>query len=151
MGLEERKKNGILYVVATPIGNLGDITLRALQVLREVSLIAAEDTRHTRKLLAHYEIKKELLSYFEHNRLKRGPQVLALLQAGRDIALVTNAGTPCISDPGFHLVTLAVMKGIPVVPVPGPSALLTALSVAGLDPQPFLFIGFLPRRKSQRP
>jgi len=141
---------GTLYVVATPIGNLEDITLRALRVLREVDLIAAEDTRRTRILLAAYGVATPLTSYFEHNKLRRGPELLRRLQAGRRIALVTDAGTPGISDPGFHLVRLAREAGVPVVPIPGPSAVIAALSVAGVPADRFVFEGFLPVKPGRR-
>ena len=141
---------GTLYIVSTPIGNLEDITLRALRVLKEVDVIAAEDTRQTRKLLSHYEIKTPLISYREENREKQGKYILRLLEEGKDIALVSDAGTPCLSDPGVHLVDLALKAGIKVSPVPGPSAIIAALSVAGVTPHPFLFLGFLPQRKGRR-
>jgi 16S rRNA (cytidine1402-2'-O)-methyltransferase len=141
---------GTLYVVATPIGNLEDVSLRALRVLREVALIAAEDTRRTRVLLAKYGIATPLVSYFEHNKLRRGPELVGRLQAGTAIALVTDAGTPGISDPGFHLVRLAREAGIPVVPVPGPSAVVTALSAAGIPGDRFVFEGFLPAKPGRR-
>ncbi len=137
-------------MVATPIGNLEDITLRALRVLREVDLVAAEDTRRTRVLFARYGITTPLTSYFEHNKLRRGPELLARLRAGARVALVTDAGTPGISDPGYHLVRLAQEAGIPVVPVPGPSALLAALSAAGIPGDRFVFEGFLPARPGRR-
>ena len=143
-------KPGILYIVATPIGNLEDITLRALRVLREVDLIAAEDTRHTRKLLSAHNVHKPLLSYHEHNRRSQGPRLIGELLAGKTVALVTDAGTPGISDPGLDLVRLAVSKDIKVSPIPGPSAVTTALAVAGLSVQPFLFLGYPPNRPSAR-
>jgi 16S rRNA (cytidine1402-2'-O)-methyltransferase len=139
-----------LYVVATPIGNLEDISLRALRVLREVALIAAEDTRRTRALLARHGISTPLTSYFEHNKLRRGPELVARLAAGQSVALVTDAGTPGISDPGFHLVRLARDAGIPVVPVPGPSAAIAALSAAGIPGDRFVFEGFLPVKPGRR-
>lgn len=140
---------GTLYLVATPIGNLEDITLRALRVLRECALIASEDTRSTRHLLDHYGIKTPLLSYFEHNKLARLEQVLTALQSG-DVAVVSEAGTPLLSDPGYELVRAALERGIRVVPIPGPSALLTALSVSGLPTDRFIYLGFLPRRSAER-
>jgi 16S rRNA (cytidine1402-2'-O)-methyltransferase len=142
--------SGTLYVVATPIGNLEDITLRALRVLRESTLIAAEDTRRTRALLAHYSIATPLLSYHEHNKARRGPELCARLQAGERVALVTDAGTPGVSDPGFHLVRLAREAGLAVVPVPGPSAVTAALSVAGIPGDRFAFEGFLPVKPGRR-
>ena len=139
-----------LYVVATPIGNLEDVTLRALRVLKESDLIACEDTRRTRALLARFGIPTPTTSYFEHNKARKGPYLLGLLRAGRTIALVTDAGTPGISDPGFLLVRDARAAGIPVVPVPGPSAVTAALSVAGMPAAPFVFEGFLPIRAGRR-
>ncbi|MDI6906981.1 MAG: 16S rRNA (cytidine(1402)-2'-O)-methyltransferase [Thermoanaerobacterales bacterium] len=137
---------GTLYLCATPIGNLEDITLRALRVLREVDLIAAEDTRRTRKLLAHYDIPTPLVSYHAHNRESRGKELLARLRDGRSIALVSDAGTPGVSDPGAALVARAVAEGVPVVAIPGASAALTALVVSGLPTARFAFEGFLPRK-----
>ncbi len=141
---------GTLYVVATPIGNLEDISLRALRVLREVGLIACEDTRRTRILLAHFAIHTPTTSYFEHNKLRRGPQLLQRLREGTSVALVTDAGTPGISDPGFLLVRQARAAGIPVVPVPGPSAVAAALSAAGVPADRFVFDGFLPVKPGRR-
>ena len=139
-----------LYVVATPIGNLEDITVRALRVLREVDLIAAEDTRVTRKLLARYEIDTPLTSYREHNAARKSPELLDMLAAGRGIALVSDAGTPAINDPGADLVTSAAEAGFDIVAVPGPSALAAAVSVAGMPMDGFVFLGFLPRRRRDR-
>ena len=136
--------------MATPIGNLEDITFRAVRVLREADLIACEDTRQTRKLLDRYGIAKPLASYHEHNELKRAEDLLGELQAGKNIALVTDAGTPLISDPGYRLVAGARKLGIPVSPIPGPGAFLTALSASGLPTDSFVFIGFLPPKKNQR-
>ena len=141
---------GVLYVVATPIGNLEDVTLRALRLLREVDLIAAEDTRHTRILLARHAIPTPTTSYYEQNKWRKGPQLLQLLQGGKRIALVTDAGTPGISDPGSHLVRLAREAEIPVVPIPGPSAVAAALSVSGAAADRFVFEGFLPARPGRR-
>ena len=141
---------GTLFVTATPIGNLEDITLRAIRVLKEVDLIAAEDTRRTLKLLNYYNIKKPLLSYYEHNKFSRGKQIIKRLLNNENVALVTDAGTPGISDPGIHLVNLAIKNMIPVIPVPGPSALIAALSVAGLPAHKFSFYGFIPRGKGRR-
>jgi 16S rRNA (cytidine1402-2'-O)-methyltransferase len=139
----------ILYVVATPIGNLEDVTLRALRVLREASLVAAEDTRTTRKLLAHHGIRARLLSYNEHNKAARTPRLLAALRRG-DVALVSEGGTPVISDPGLDLVVAALDAGFPVTPVPGPSAVTAALAVSGLSTRQFTYLGFLPRRAGER-
>ena len=138
-----------LYVVATPIGNLEDITLRALRVLREVSLIAAEDTRTTRKLLSHYDIRQRQTAYNEHNMKKRTPQILGTLAEG-DVALVSEAGMPGISDPGFELIAAVLDAGHDVIPIPGASAVLAALAASGLPARRFTFLGFLPRRKGER-
>jgi 16S rRNA (cytidine1402-2'-O)-methyltransferase len=140
---------GTLYLVATPIGNLEDITLRALRVLRQVHLIAAEDTRRTAKLLRHFEIETPLVSYHEHSGEGREEQILAALARG-DVALVSDAGTPGLSDPGFELVRRALDAGFAVVPVPGPTAVIAALSASGLPTDRFLFLGFLPRRAAER-
>jgi 16S rRNA (cytidine1402-2'-O)-methyltransferase len=142
--------SGFLYIVATPIGNLEDITLRALRILGEVSLIAAEDTRHTSKLLSHFDIHKPLTSYHDHNKEQKAEVIVARLKGGDSVALVSDAGTPGISDPGYYLINRAIEEGIKVVPVPGPSASLTALSASGLPMDSFVFEGFLPARKSQR-
>ncbi len=139
----------ILYVVATPIGNLEDITLRALRVLREVNLIAAEDTRKTRRLLTHYEIKTPVTSYYEHNKRSKLDYILDQLKEN-DVAIVSEAGMPGISDPGYELIVAANRENIPVVPVPGPSAVTAALAVSGLPTDRFIFIGFLPSRSSAR-
>ena len=141
---------GTLYVVATPIGNLEDITLRALRVLREVGLVACEDTRRTRTLLTHFGIHVPVTSYFEHNKMAKGPAILKTLREGKSVALVTDAGTPGISDPGFLLVREAREAGIPVVPVPGPSAVVAALSAAGIPADRFVFDGFLPVKPGKR-
>jgi 16S rRNA (cytidine1402-2'-O)-methyltransferase len=141
---------GTLYVVATPIGNLEDVTLRALRVLREADLVLAEDTRRTRILLDRHGIAARPLSLHAHNEAARGAAALAALAGGRDVALVSDAGTPLVSDPGERLVAAAIAAGHPVVPVPGPSAVLAALAGAGLPPVPFAFLGFPPRRASER-
>jgi len=141
---------GTLFVVATPIGNLEDVTLRALRVLREVDVIACEDTRRTRALLSHFDIHTPTLSYFEHNKLTRGPQLLRQLAEGKSVALVTDAGTPGISDPGFLLVRDARAAGVPVVPVPGSSAVVAALSAAGVPADRFVFDGFPPVKPGRR-
>jgi len=141
---------GCLYLVATPIGNLEDITLRAIRILKEADIIACEDTRQTQKLLQHYGIRKEMVSYHEHNELTRSPELAIELEQGAKIALVSDAGTPGISDPGHRLVTLCLRHHIPVVPIPGPSALVAALAASGLPTEEFLFIGFLPPRAGAR-
>jgi 16S rRNA (cytidine1402-2'-O)-methyltransferase len=141
---------GTLYLVATPIGNLEDITLRALRVLGEVDFIAAEDTRHTRKLLNVHGISRPLLSYHEHNMRTRGLRLIRELLGGKSVALVTDAGTPTISDPGLDLVRLAISENIPLSPIPGPSAVTTALAVSGLPVQPFIFLGYPPNRPAAR-
>jgi 16S rRNA (cytidine1402-2'-O)-methyltransferase len=141
---------GCLYLVGTPIGNLEDITLRALRTLKEADQIACEDTRHTQKLLTHYDIHKPLASYHEHNESTRAPELVAALEQGAKIALVSDAGMPLVSDPGHRLVTLCLEHHIPVVPVPGPSALLASLSASGLPCEEFLFVGFLPARSGER-
>ena len=141
---------GTLYVVATPIGNLEDLSLRALRILNEVDRVACEDTRRTRALLSHFDIHKPTLSYYEHNKLARGPEIVRQLVEGASIALVTDAGTPGISDPGFMLVRDARAAGVPVVPVPGPSAVTTALSAAGVPADRFVFDGFLPVKPGKR-
>jgi 16S rRNA (cytidine1402-2'-O)-methyltransferase len=137
-------------VVATPIGNLADITLRAIEVLSQADLIAAEDTRHTRRLLSAHGIKNTLLSYHEHNEHRRTPELSAKLEQGAVIALVSNAGTPLVSDPGYRLVSHAAARNIPVVPIPGPSAVMAALSAGGLPTDSFTFIGFPARKKNKR-
>lgn len=142
--------SGTLYIVATPIGNLEDITLRALRILREADLIACEDTRQTRKLLDRHGIVKPLVSYHEHNELARAVELLGELEAGRNVALVSDAGTPLIADPGYRLVAQARSAGIGVSPIPGPSALIGALSASGLPTDSFFFGGFLPAKKTQR-
>ena len=142
--------SGTLYLVATPIGNLADITHRALQVLKNVNLIACEDTRHTNKLLNHYGITTKTISYHEHNEQQRAAQLIERLKEGSDIAIVSDAGTPSISDPGFRLVRAAIESDIAVVPVPGPSALIAALIAAGLPTDEFFFAGFLPARPNAR-
>jgi 16S rRNA (cytidine1402-2'-O)-methyltransferase len=139
-----------LFVVATPIGNLEDITARALRILREVDVVACEDTRRTRALLTHFGIHTPTVSYYEHNKLARGPQIVRQLQEGRSIALVTDAGTPGISDPGFLLVREARAAGVPVVPVPGPAAVAAALSAAGMPADRFVFDGFPPVKPGRR-
>ena len=141
---------GVLYVVATPIGNLDDISARALRILREVALIAAEDTRHSQRLLQHFGINTPLQACHEHNEREQGGRFLTRLLAGDDVALISDAGTPLISDPGFHLVRQARAAGVRVVPVPGPSAVIAALSAAGLPSDRFIFEGFLPAKAAGR-
>ncbi len=141
---------GTLYVVATPIGNLEDITLRALRVLKEVDVIAAEDTRHTQILLNHYGIRTPLTSYHEHNEKTKARQLMSRLERGEQIALVSDAGTPAISDPGYRLAVEAIRGGIPVIPIPGASALTAVLSAGGLPTDRFVFDGFLPAKKQER-
>jgi 16S rRNA (cytidine1402-2'-O)-methyltransferase len=145
-----RSMTGTLYIVATPIGNLEDISQRALRTLREVDLIACEDTRHTRVLLNHFDIKTKTVSYHEHNERARSEQLADEIQAGMNVALVSDAGTPLISDPGFRIVQAAIERDIPVVPVPGATALVAALAASGLPSDQFLFAGFLPARANAR-
>jgi 16S rRNA (cytidine1402-2'-O)-methyltransferase len=142
--------SGTLYVVATPIGNLDDITFRAVRILREADIIACEDTRQTRKLLDHFEISRPLVSYHDHNERERAAQLLAELENGRSVAVVSDAGTPLIADPGYRIVKEARERGIPVSPIPGPSALPAALSASGLPTDAFVFGGFLAAKSGQR-
>jgi 16S rRNA (cytidine1402-2'-O)-methyltransferase len=150
MSAADPKENGKLYVVATPIGNLEDITYRAIRILREVDLIACEDTRQTRKLLEHYGIEKPTTSYHDYNEQERAPELVAKLQQGLSIAQVSDAGMPGISDPGYRVVRLAIEQGISVVPIPGASALVSALAASGLPTDAFEFRGFLPAKSGQR-
>jgi 16S rRNA (cytidine1402-2'-O)-methyltransferase len=143
-------EQGILYIVSTPLGNMEDITLRALRILTEVHVIAAEDTRNTGLLLKHHHIQTPLTSYFEGNEWKKKVLILERLKEGNHVALVSDAGTPGISDPGFRLIQLAIQNGISVIPIPGPSAVITALSVSGLPTDAFLFNGFLPHKSKKR-
>jgi 16S rRNA (cytidine1402-2'-O)-methyltransferase len=143
-------KTGCLYLVATPIGNLEDITLRALRILKEVDQIACEDTRHSLKLLNHFGIQKPLISYHEHNEITRAAELVHAMEQGAAVALISDAGMPLVSDPGHRLVTLAIRHHIPVVPIPGAAALLVALSASGLPSEEFLFLGFLPARTGER-
>jgi 16S rRNA (cytidine1402-2'-O)-methyltransferase len=150
MSAADPKENGKLYVVATPIGNLEDITYRAIRILREVDLIACEDTRQTRKLLEHYGIEKPTTSYHDYNEQERAPELVAKLQQGLSIAQVSDAGMPGISDPGYRVVKLAIEQGISVVPIPGASALVSSLAASGLPTDAFEFRGFLPAKSGQR-
>lgn len=140
---------GTLYLVSTPIGNLGDMTFRAVETLKKVSAVLAEDTRHTRKLFAHFLIHNRLVAYHDHNKEKVTPSLLARLLAGEDLALVSDAGTPGISDPGFYLVRAAIAEGIPVTVVPGANAILPALLLSGFPTDAFVFEGFLPRKRGE--
>jgi 16S rRNA (cytidine1402-2'-O)-methyltransferase len=148
--MAEPQKKGTLYVVATPIGNLEDMSYRAVRVLREADLIACEDTRHTAKLLAHYGIEKPTISYHEHNEAARAEELASKLEQGASIAQVSDAGMPGISDPGYRVIRLAIERGIQVVPVPGPSAVIAALAASGLPTDSFQFLGFLPARSGER-
>lgn len=141
---------GTLYVVSTPIGNMGDFSFRAIEILKSVSLVLAEDTRHTRHLLVRYEIATPTASYHEHNEAKTTPRIVERLLAGESVAVVSDAGTPLVSDPGARLVRAAIGAGVTVAPVPGPSAALAALVASGLDADRFLFVGFLPRSGRER-
>jgi 16S rRNA (cytidine1402-2'-O)-methyltransferase len=147
---QDNSQTGCLYLVATPIGNLEDITLRALRVLKEADLVACEDTRQTQKLLQHYAIHKEMVSYHAHNELTRAPELVIQLEEGAQVALVSDAGTPVVSDPGHRLVVLCLRHHIPVVPIPGPSAFVAALAASGMPTDEFLFVGFLPSRAGAR-
>lgn len=147
---DHAKEKGTLYVVATPIGHLDDITLRALRVLKKVSVIAAEDTRHTSRLLTHYDIRTRMIAYHEHNEKRQTPKLINRIISGENVALVSDAGTPGISDPGYRLVTAAILADLHVIPIPGASAIVAALSVAALPTDRFTFLGFLPAKKSQR-
>ena len=147
---QDNSRTGCLYLVATPIGNLEDITVRALRVLKEADLVACEDTRQTQKLLQHYGIHKELVSYHAHNELTRAPELVIQLEEGAQVALVSDAGTPVVSDPGHRLVVLSLRHHIPVVPIPGPSAFVAALAASGMPTEEFLFVGFLPSRAGGR-
>src|ERR1700741_4842042 len=148
--LQDDSQAGCLYLVATPIGNLEDITLRAVRVLKEADLIACEDTRQTQKLLQHYGIHKELVSYHEHNELTRAPELVIQLEQGAEVALVSDAGMPVVSDPGYRLVAQCLRHHIPVIPIPGPSAFVAALAASGLPTEEFLFVGFLHSRAGAR-
>jgi len=147
---ETAASSATLYIVATPVGNLEDITYRAVRILGEVDLIAAEDTRHSLKLLNHFSISKPLTSYFDHNQQFKGERILNALRQGKSVALISDAGTPCVSDPGYHLVRDAVAEGIRVIPIPGSCAAITALSASGLPSDTFTFAGFPPSRQGKR-
>ena len=140
---------GTLYIVSTPIGNLSDISSRAIKVLKDADIIACEDSRHTKKLLSHYSVDTRLTSYHEHNEITKSQKLVEELKDGKNIALVSDAGTPSISDPGYRIVKLAIKNSIPVVPIPGPSSVISALTVSGLPPDKFTFLGFLPKTKNQ--
>ena len=148
--MDKNKSRGNLYICGTPIGNLQDITIRVLNILKEVKLIAAEDTRHTKILLIHYQINTEVTSYHEYNKFKKAPYLVEILKNGQDIALVSDAGMPGISDPGYVLINLALDNNIKIIPIPGVSALTTALVVSGLPTDKFVFEGFLPRKNKER-
>jgi 16S rRNA (cytidine1402-2'-O)-methyltransferase len=148
--MTEQKKPGTLYVVATPIGNLEDISYRAVRILKEADLIACEDTRHTAKLLNHYGIDKPTVSYHEHNEAARAEELVAKLEQGLNVVQVSDAGMPGISDPGYRVIKLAIERGVKVVPIPGASALVTALAASGLPTDSFQFLGFLPARSGER-
>lgn len=141
---------GVLYLVPTPIGNLEDMTFRAIRILKEADVIAAEDTRNTKKLCNYFEIDTPLVSYHEHNKIKSGPQLIERMKKGETIALVSDAGMPCISDPGYEVLGQALDANIPVIPLPGANAALTGLIASGIAPQPFLFYGFLSRGRKER-
>lgn len=148
--MSEEIIKGALYIVSTPIGNLEDITLRALKILKGVDIIAAEDTRKTSILLHHYGIQKQLLSYFEHNEARRIPEIINSLKSGKSVAVVSDAGTPGISDPAYRVVKKAIEEKIRVIPIPGASALLSALVVSGLPTSSFVYEGFLPHKKGRK-
>jgi 16S rRNA (cytidine1402-2'-O)-methyltransferase len=148
--MPETLTKGALYLVSTPIGNLDDITLRALHLLKSVELIAAEDTRHTKQLLTRYDIPTVLTSYHDHNKEEKTPVLIQRLKEGQSIALVCDAGTPGISDPGFYLIRRCIEEGIPTIPVPGPTAAIAALIASGLPTDSFLFVGFLPKKQAAR-
>lgn len=148
--MDSDSNSGILYLVATPIGNLEDITYRAVKVLSSVDLIAAEDTRKTKVLLDHYGINKSMLSYYSYNEKVRAPQIISKLLEGNSVALVSDAGTPGISDPAYCVVQQALEKGIPIIPIPGPTAFVSALIISGLPTDRFVFEGFLPHKKGRK-
>lgn len=140
---------GTLYIVSTPIGNLSDISSRAIKILKDADIIACEDSRHTKKLLNHYSVDTRLTSYHEHNELTKSQKLVEELKEGKNIALVSDAGTPCVSDPGYRIINQAIKNSIKVVPIPGPSSVFAALAASGLPNDKFLFLGFLPKTKKQ--
>ncbi len=148
--MAEPTATGTLYVVATPIGNLGDITLRGIETLKEVSLVLTEDTRHSRKLLDHYDIATPTMSFHQYSRGRKYDKIFTELEAGHDLALITDAGTPAIADPGSKLVEMARQRGVTIVPIPGPAAVTSALSAVGLGGDQFTFLGFLPHKKGRQ-
>ena len=148
--MDNQHSSGTLYIVATPVGNLEDITFRAIKVLKQVDLIAAEDTRHSKKLLSHYGIATKLVSCHEHNEINKTPQLITHLKNGLNIALISDAGTPSISDPGYKLVTAVAKENLPIIPIPGCSAAIAGLSVSGLPTDSFLFLGFLPKKQQKQ-
>jgi len=150
MDKENPQSAGTLYIVATPVGNLEDITFRAVKILNQVDLIAAEDTRHSKKLLSHYEIHTKLISCHEHNEAAKTPQLITHLKNGLDIALISDAGTPSISDPGYKLVTAVAKEKLSIIPIPGCSAAIAGLSISGLPTDSFLFLGFLPKKQQKQ-
>ena len=143
-------KKGTLFLISTPIGNMEDITCRAVRTLKEVDIIVAEDTRRTRKLLSHYDIHKKIISYHDYNKINVSKKILSFLLSDKNVGLVSDAGTPCISDPGFYLVRIAIENDIKLVSLPGPSAILASLIISGLPPDRFIFEGFLPRSKGKK-
>ncbi|MBU1698307.1 MAG: 16S rRNA (cytidine(1402)-2'-O)-methyltransferase [Proteobacteria bacterium] len=148
--MDTQNSPGTLYIVATPVGNLEDITFRAVKILKQVDLIAAEDTRHSKKLLSHYDIRTKLVSCHEHNEINKTPQLITHLKNGLNIALISDAGTPSISDPGYNLVTAVAREMLPIIPIPGCSAAIAGLSVSGLPTDSFLFLGFLPKKQQKQ-
>lgn len=150
MKREDKPSPGTLYVVSTPIGNLEDTTLRAVKTLKSVHVVAAEDTRRTLKLLNHFQISTSITTYHDHNKEAKAPMLARTLESGKDVALVSDAGTPGIADPGFYLVRMAIERGLRVVPIPGPSAPIASLSASGLPTDRFVFEGFLPAKKGKR-
>ncbi|MFV1950381.1 MAG: 16S rRNA (cytidine(1402)-2'-O)-methyltransferase [Nitrospinota bacterium] len=148
--MQKNEEKGTLYIVSTPIGNMEDITLRALRILKEVDLIAAEDNRRTRKLLTHYNISTTMTSYHDYNKKRKGKELIKKLREGHNVALVSDAGTPGISDPAYHLIQLSLGEGINIIPIPGATAIIAALTISGLPTDRFVFEGFLPRKKGMK-